>query len=259
MVRKIGAVVSILALSVMLLAVSSPAPAASVLDKSVIIVGTEGTYPPFQYYDENNVLTGFDVEMVYLIGEKLGREIEFVDMAFDGLIPALITNRIDMIAAAMNATAERSRVVDFSDVYQAADSALLVRTGDRSMNSPADMNGRAIGVQLGTTEDIFLTDSGFGADIRRYQRVNDAVRELLLDRIDGVLLDTPVANGYLESDRFEGYLEIAFKEMINDEDEGFSLAMRKNDGAFLEAVNNALRELNQSSELGALKDKYRLR
>ena len=259
MIRKIGTIVSIAALAFMFLAVSSPALAASVLDKRVIIVGTEGTYPPFEYYDENNVLTGFDVEMMYLIGEKMGREIEFVDMAFDGLIPALLTNKIDLIAAAMNATAERSRVVDFSDVYQIADGALLVRTGDYSMNSPADLNGKAIGVQLGTTEDVYLTDSGLGADIRRYQRVNDAVRELILDRIDGVLLDTPVANGYLESDRFEGYLKIAFKEMINDEEEGFSLALRKNDSAFLDALNNALRELDESSELGALKDKYRLR
>ena len=258
MKRKICAVVSLVALASVFLA-ASPAFAASVLDKNVIIVGTEGTYPPFEYYDENNVLTGFDVEMMDLIGGKLGIGIEFVDMAFDGLIPALITNKIDLIAAAMNATEERSRVVDFSDVYQIADGAILVKTGNRSMNSLADIRGKSIGVQLGTTEDMYLTDSGLGADIRRYQKVNDAVREVLLDRIDGVLLDTPVANGFLEHERFEGFLEIAFKEMINPPEEGFSLALRKNDSAFLEALNNALRELDESGELGALKDKYGLR
>jgi len=258
MLRKF-AVLSLVALMFACLTASSPALAASVLDKSVITVGTEGTYPPFEYYDENNVLTGFDIEMMYLVGGKLGLGIEFVDMAFDGLIPALITNKIDLIAAAMNATEERSRVVDFSDVYQIADGAILVKTGNRSMNSLADVRGKTIGVQLGTTEDMYLTDSGLGADIKRYQKVNDAVREVLLDRIDGVLLDTPVANGFLEHERFEGFLEIAFKEMINPPEEGFSLALRKGDSAFLDAINNALRELDESGELGALKDKYGLR
>ena len=257
MIRKIFAVVFLVTLAPVFFA--APPALASVLDKNVIMVGTEGTYPPFEYYDENNVLTGFDIEMMALIGEKIGREIQFVDMAFDGLIPALITSKIDLIAAAMNATPERNRVVDFSDVYQIADSAVLVNANDKSMSSPADLNGKNIGVQLGTTEDLFLSDANLGANIRRYQKVNDAVRELILGRIDGVLIDTPVANGFLESDRFEGFLEIAFKEMINDDEEGFSLALRKNDAAFLEALNNALRELNESGELGALKDKYRLR
>ena len=258
MTRKIAAVVSLFALISVFLVVS-PAFAASVMDKSVIIVGTEGTYPPFEYYDDNNALTGFDIELMDLIGGKIGRRIQVVDMAFDGLIPALITGKIDLIAAAMNATAERRRAVDFTDIYQIADGAVLTKAGNESIKSLADLNGKTIGVQLGTTEDLYLTDAGLGTIIKRYQKVNDAVRDVLLDRIDGVLLDTPVANGFLESERFEGFLAIAFKEMINTAEEGFSLALRKNDGQFLGALNNALRELDESGELDALKDKYHLR
>ena len=259
MIRKIAAVVSLVALMSVFLAVSPPAFAASVLDKKVITVGTEGTYPPFEYYDDSNALTGFDIELMDLIGAKIGREINMVDMAFDGLIPALITSKIDLIAAALNATTERRKVVEFTDVYQIADAAILTKAGNNSMKSMADLRGKAIGVQLGTTEDLYLTDAGLGANIKRYQKVNDAVREVILDRIDGVLLDTPVANGYLEHDRFEGFLEIAFKELINGPEEGFSLAIRKNDAPFLDALNKALRELDESGELDALKDKYGLR
>jgi len=258
MFRKIGAVAAFAALVFVSLAVS-PALAASVMSKSTIIVGTEGTYPPFEFYDENGVLTGFDIELAVMIGEKIGRGIEVVDMAFDGLIPALVTNKIDMIAAALNATAERLRVVDFSDVYQIADASVLVKTGDTSMSSMQDLAGKTIGVQLGTTEDYFLTNANLGAEVKRYQRVNDAVREVLLDRLDGVLMDTPVANDYMKSSRFEGFVEVAFKELINSPEEGFALALRKNDPAFLDALNDALRELDASGELDALKDKYGLR
>ncbi|MDR3076611.1 MAG: basic amino acid ABC transporter substrate-binding protein [Synergistaceae bacterium] len=236
-----------------------PVFAAPVLDKSVIIVGTEGTYPPFEFYDDSNALTGFDIELLALIGPKIGREIKFVDMAFDGLIPALITGKIDVIAAALNATEERRKVVDFTDVYQIADASVITKTGNDSIKSLADLKGKTIGVQLGTTEDLYLTDAGLGANVKRYQKTNDAVREVMLERIDGVLLDTPVANGYLANDRFAGFIEISFKEMINGPEEGFSLALRKGDPKFLDALNKALRELGESGELDALKEKYGLK
>jgi polar amino acid transport system substrate-binding protein len=249
--------VGFLIVTVMLLAAPS-AFAASALDKSVITAGTEGTYPPFEFYDDNNELAGFDVELMALIGPKIGHEIKFVDMAFDGLIPALITGKIDIVVAAMNATGERRKIVAFSDVYQVADASIVTKADNDSLRSLSDLNGRSIGVQLGTTEDLYLTNAGLGADVKRYQKTNDAVREVLLDRIDGVLLDTPVANGYLENDRFAGFIKIAFKDMINGPEEGFSLAVQKNDTQFLEALNNALRELENSGELEALRTKYRL-
>jgi len=249
--------VGFLIVTVLLLA-SSPAFAASVLDKSVITAGTEGTYPPFEFYDDNNELAGFDIELMALIAPKIGREVKFVDMAYDGLIPALITGKIDIAVAAINATEERRKIVDFSDVYQVADASIITKTGNNNLKSLPDLNGRSIGVQLGTTEDLYLTSANLGVNVKRYQKTNDAVREVLLDRIDGVLLDTPVANDYLENDRFAGFIKIAFKEMINGPEEGFSLAVQKNDPQFLEALNKALRELENSGELPALREKYRL-
>lgn len=234
--------------------------AASVLDKDVLTAGTEATYPPFEYYDEDNALTGFDVELLALIGPKIGREIKWVDMAYDGLIPALTTGKIDMAAAAINATAERREIVDFSDVYQVADASVAVKAGNKdSLRDLASLKGRAIGVQLGTTEDSYLTNSGLGADIRRYQKVDDAVNDVVLGRIDGVLLDSPVAISYVENEKFKGSLEISFKEMINGPEEGFSIAVPKGDTRFVEALNKALSELQASGELDALKEKYGLK
>jgi polar amino acid transport system substrate-binding protein len=237
----------------------SRAFAASALDKDVLTVGTEATYPPIEYYDENNVITGFDVELLALIGPKIGREIKFVDMAYDGLIPALVTGKIDMAAAAINATAERREIVDFSDVYQVADASIVVKADNKDLRDLASLKGRAIGVQIGTTEDSYLTNAGLGADIRRYQKVDDAVNDVSLGRIDGILLDSPVAISYVENEKFKGSIAVSFKEMINGPEEGFSLAVRKGDAQLVEALNKALRELQASGELDALKEKYGLK
>jgi polar amino acid transport system substrate-binding protein len=236
-------------------AVSSASGAA---DKEVVVVGTEGTYPPFEFYGSDNVLTGFDVELLALIGPKIGREVKFEDMAFDGLIPALLTGKIDIIAAALNATEERRKQVAFTDVYQIADASVVVKADDPTIKDIAGLKGKTIGVQLGTTEDLYLTNANLGVEIKRYQKTNDAIEEILLGRIDGALFDSPVANGYLDNERFKDKIKVAFKEMINGPEEGFSLAIRKDDLQLLDALNNALRELEKSGQLKALREKYRL-
>jgi polar amino acid transport system substrate-binding protein len=254
MFRKILAVTVI---GASLIAAVSPALGADA-EKNVIVVGTEGTYPPFEFYGPDNVLTGFDVELLTLIGPKIGREVKFEDMAFDGLIPALLTGKIDVIAAALNATEERRKQAAFTDVYQVADASVLVKADDGTITDFAGLKGKTIGVQLGTTEDLYLTNADLGVEIKRYQKTNDAVEEILLGRVDGVFFDSPVAVGYLDNERFKDKIKVAFKEMISGPEEGFSLAIRKEDPQLLEALNNALRELEKSGQLKALREKYRL-
>ena len=234
------------------------ASAASIMQNDVIRIGTEGTYPPFEFYDDSNNLIGFDIDLSKAIIEKLGKRAEVADMAFDGLIPALITGKIDLIAAAMNATAERRRRVDFSAVYQTPDAILLTKDGNTDINGLNSLSGKTIGVQLGTVEDIYLSESNLPIEIKRYQKTDDAVREVLLDRNDGVFLDTPVGNSYLASDRFKSFLKVAFKETIMAEEEGFAFAIRKGDAEFMNAFNAALKEMKNSGELQKIKEKYDL-
>ncbi|MDR3331873.1 MAG: transporter substrate-binding domain-containing protein [Synergistaceae bacterium] len=240
-----------------LFGLASAGVAASLIGKGELIVGTEGTWPPYEYYDEDNKLTGFDIELVYALGRQLGKKVTVVDMAFDGLIPALLTRKIDVIAAGMHSTAERKKRIDFSDVYSYADSALVVKYDNDSIESVDDMEGKVIGTQFGTTEDIFLSQRD-NIDIKRYQKAVDAVRDVMLDRNDGVLIGTVVARSYVESGSFKGGLKIAFRHDVDKPDEGFALALRKNDPQFLEAVNAALKELDNSGVLPALKVKYGL-
>jgi polar amino acid transport system substrate-binding protein len=223
----------------------------------VVTVGTEGTWPPYEYYDEAGNLTGFDIELMRAIGGMLGKEIKVVDMPFDGLIPALLTGKIDAIAACMNATAERKRTIDFSDVYIYSDATLITKADNKTLNRALDMNGRTIAVQLGTTQDIFVSDMpNVTIEIKRFRKTGDAVREVLLDRVDGFLVSTEVAKSFVASSQYQGDLKLAFRVSAEKPEEGFAIGVKKGDPEFLNAINGAMRELKASGALGELREKY---
>ena len=233
--------------------------AGSVMDKDVIRVGTEATYPPFEYRNKDNQVVGYDIDIATLIGEKIGKKVEIVDMAFDGLIPALMTGKIDMVAAGMTNTAERKKKVNFSNVYYDIENAFVVRADDDSIKSIEDLDGKIATVQIGTAQDTFVTKLGTAKEVKRFQKNDDALREVLLGRGDFTVLNLTVANSFLrESEAFKGKLKIGFRNFINKPGEGIALGLPKEDEAFLNAVNGALAEMEKSGELHELKVKYQI-
>lgn len=233
--------------------------AGSVMDKDVIRVGTEATYPPFEYRDKDNNVVGYDIDIANLIGEKIGKKVEIVDMAFDGLIPALMTGKIDMVAAGMTNTAERKKKVSFSNVYYDIENAIVTRADDESIKGLEDLKGKVATVQIGTAQDSFITKLGTSKEVKRFQKNDDALREVLLGRGDFTVLNLTVANTFLRnSEAFKGKLKIGFRHFINEKGEGIALGLPKDDEAFINAVNGALAEMEKSGELHELKVKYQI-
>jgi len=241
------------------LTVASVAFAGSVMEKDIIRVGTEATYPPFEFRNENNEITGFDIDLVKLIGEKMDKEIEIVDMAFDWLIPSLMTGKIDMVAAGITNTEKRKEKVSFSNVYYHIENAFVTKIDNEDINSLDDIAGKIATVQIGTAQDTFITELGTAAEIKRFQKNDDALREVMLGRGDFCVINLTVANSYLRNNEtFKGKLKIAVRNFINEPDEGIALAVPKGDAKFLEAVNAALAEIEESGELQNLKEKYQI-
>ena len=231
--------------------------AASVMDSDVIRVGTEATYPPFEYRNERNEIVGFDIDVVEAIARHLNKKLEVVDMSFDGLIPALMTGKIDLVAAGLTNTEERRKRVDFSTVYYNIENAFVVRMDDASINALEDLAGKIATVQIGTAQDTFITKSGLPAQIRRFQKNDDTLREVQLGRGDFSVLNLTVANAFLRNNKtFGEKLKIGFRNFIHKEGEGIALALPKGDQAFLDAVNTAIEAMKQDGEFDALKKKY---
>ena len=131
----------------------------------VLRMGTNATFPPYEYMDENNEVAGIDAEIAAAIADKLGMELEITDMAFESLIPALQAGTIDIVLAGMTVDPERAEQVNFTDTY--ATGVQVVIVPENSDIAPVeneegamevDLTGKTIGVQTGTTGDLYCTD-----------------------------------------------------------------------------------------------------
>ena len=226
---------------------------AAVLGSNTIIVGTESTYPPYEFRDEKNNLQGFDIELMETIAKKLGKKLEWVDMPFDSLIPSLLAKKIHIVAAGMSATPERAKRVAFSTPYEISMSTFIVQAKNNSMKELNDMKGKTIAVQLGTVQESF-SRSIEGAAVKTFQKFDDCVREVILGRADASLMDIPVAKKFLEQRDFEGEIAAAFKQEITGAGKAMAIHLEEKD--FLNAVNKALQEIIDSGELQDLQNKW---
>ena len=233
--------------------------AAGVLDKDVILVGTEATYPPFEYRNEKNQVVGYDIDVVEAIAKHLGKKVEIVDMSFDGLIPALMTGKVDLVAAGMTNTEERRKKVNFSSVYYDIENAFVVRADDSSITKLDDLKGKIATVQIGTAQDTFITNTGLPAEIKRFQKNDDALMEIKVGRGDFCVVNLTVANAFLRNNKtFEESLKIGFRNKIHREGEGIALGLPKGDDALLNAVNGAIETMKNNGEFDSIKKKYQM-
>nr|WP_321499629.1 transporter substrate-binding domain-containing protein [uncultured Dethiosulfovibrio sp.] len=228
----------------------------SAMDKDVLLVGTESTFKPFEFRNEANEIVGFDMDMISIIAEKLGKKVEVVDMAFDALIPSLLTGKIDIIAAGMSATPERGKRVAFSKVYYRTPDGFTVKADRDDISSIEDLKGKVAAVQLGTIQDAFLSKMD-GVEVKRYQKTDDAFREVLLGRADVACVDGTVTKDNLASNKdYTGKLKIAFFHPTSDN--GMALAMSLKDPLLLQKVDAVLAEILAVEEYQKLKDKWNI-
>ena len=175
---------------------------AMVADATLVTDGTlticsDIPYAPFEFEDDNNELTGFDVELVDAMAEEMNLQTEFLTTPFDGIIPALVAGNCDAIVSATTITDERSEQVLFSDPYFDADQSLLVTAeNEGTYASLGDLGGKNIGVQSGTTgADYAEENKPEGATIREYQGADDLFAAIVAGDVDAILQDFPV-NAY---------------------------------------------------------------
>ena len=155
-----------------------------------LIIGTDATYPPFEFVDETGQITGVDVAVGREIGKALGREVEFRNINFDGLITALRTGSIDLVISAMTATPERRKAIDFSEPYVKTGLAVLAAKGS-PIQSAADLKtpGRKIVVRLGTTGESWARANLKEAKIISLDADVSCVMEVVNANVDAWIYD----------------------------------------------------------------------
>lgn len=204
-------------------------------------IGTEPAFPPFEMRDEaTGNLIGFDIDLMKAVGEAAGREVEFIALPFDGLIPALQARTINGAISGMTITAERAQTIDFSRPYFKAGLAIAVRESDTEINSFESLANKRIAVQIGTTgaEQARLVD---GASVSTFDSAPLALQELLNGRVDAVVNDLPVTLFAINEANLQGVKIVG--ELLTEEYYGIALPKGTDD---LALINAALGDLIQS-------------
>ena len=215
----------------------------------VLVMATNAEFPPYEYHDGGDIV-GIDVEVAEAIAGKLGMTLEVEDIAFDSIIPELESGKADIGVAGMTVNEDRLKNVDFTDPYTTASQVIIVKE-DSDIAGPDDLKGKYIGVQLGTTGDIYASDyEADGSTIERYNKGFEAVQAMQQGKIDAVVIDQEPAKVFVSQN--EG-IKILDEALTVEE---YAIAVKKGNTELLDQVNGALAELKESGELQAIIDKY---
>ena len=219
-------------------------------------MGTNAAFQPYEYYDdESGDIIGIDAEVAALICEKLGYELEIVDMAFDSLIPALTSGKVDFVMAGMTVTEERKQSVDFTTSYAQGVQVVIVPEGS-DITSIDDLTAEGashkVGVQQGTTGDLYATwdiaDAGLGS-VEPYANGPDAVLALTSGKVDCVMIDNEPAKNLVAANEGLKILETPYTV------EDYAIAVAKG-SELTEKINAALEELIADGSVQAVIEKY---
>lgn len=244
--KKIFAVLFALAL-----AVSAAASA------ETLTMGSSIDFAPYEYYDDaTGEIVGIDVEIAQAVCEKLGCDLVIEDMQFDSIIAAVVSGKVDFGMSGFTITEERKQSVDFSTPYTATQQSIIVPE-DSAIASVDDLfdaeNAFAIGVQLGTTGDLYITDdvaaNGLSHSIERYNKAPDAIVALSSGKVDCVIIDEQVAVSFVEANEGLKLLDTAYAL------EEYAVCFAK-DSAIYADFNAALEELIEDGTVQAILDKY---
>lgn len=219
----------------------------------VIKIGLEDSFPPMEFRDSKNELKGFDIDMANAIGKKLGVKTQFVPTDFNGIILALKTGKFDAIISGLSITDERKKEIAFSDPYLMDSQIIIVKNGNTAIKSSADLKGKTIGVGLGTTSENVAAKMQGLKEVKKYDKTTEELQDLLIGRIDAVIVDEPVGRYYLSDKDKQGKYTVLSEKLTK---EPMGIGFKKDDKDLQSAVQKAVNDLKKEGELSKLSIKW---
>jgi polar amino acid transport system substrate-binding protein len=216
-------------------------------------IATNAEFAPMEFVDQSRNLTGFDIDLINAIAENQGFEIEFQNVAWDGIFAGLEAGQYDAIISSVTITDERRQTYDFSDGYFESNQAIVVPASNTDITDGPSLTGKRVGVQIETTGTFAVRD--LGVDPKQYDGPDLAFQDLVNGNLDAVVVDYPVAANYaLLAEQFKGRLKIA-SEIVTDET--FGLVVQKGDPkGLLPLFNAGLAAIRQSGQYDTIYEKW---
>ncbi|AVF04333.1 transporter substrate-binding domain-containing protein [Devosia sp. I507] len=219
--------------------------------KGTLTVGTLVDFPPFGLLDLNGQPDGYDPELARMLADRLGVELEIVPVSGPNRVPYLLSNRVDLLIAALGITAERAEQVDFSDP-SATVNQVVYAPKDMGLATLEDLSGRSIGVARGSAQDITLTASvPADATIQRFDDDPTTLQALLSGQVDTIAMSTLLIADIGKVANVEAFeIKFPIQTLVH------GIAMRKDNPELLDFVNTFLAEAKADGTLNEAHRKW---
>lgn len=218
---------------------------------------TEATYPPFEYIDGSGQIKGFDIDIAKALCQQIKAECTFTHQAFSSLIPSLKIGKFDALISALGITAERRKQVFFTEPYYEPSASFVAAL--KKHYQLADIMGKTVGVQQSSTFESYLREKyNHHITIKSYVSIQDAFLDLISERVDIVIADTPIAQAWLNEKNNKEQYSIISKPIIDAQyfGLGYGIAVRQDNRELLNTLNQALTEIKKNGQYKKITDQY---
>ena len=223
---------------------------AKVKEEGTLVIGTEGTYPPFTFHDASGELTGFDVEIAREVAERLGVEAEFLETQWDAMFAGLDAGRFDMVANQVGINPERQESYEFSDPYITSTAVLVVAEDNTDIKTFEDLDGKLSAQSL--TSNYAETATSYGAELEGVEGFNQAIELLNSGRVDATVNDNLTVLDFLK-ERPDAKVKVV--DESGDAAQS-ALLFRKDSGAIVDEANKALAAMIEDGTYDEISEKW---
>lgn len=224
---------------------SEPADSGGEIQK--LVVGTDATYAPMEYMDDSGEIVGIDIDIVNAIAEEVGIEVEFKNIGWDPLFPAVKNGEVDFAVSSITITEEREEEFDFTDPYYTANQLILVPE-DSDISSFADLKDKKVSVQINTTGHIVVKElqGETSTNIVAAETMPLAISEMINGNADASVGDNSTVNEYIKNNP---NVEVTTIEDSSFEKEYYGLMVKKGNTEVVELLNEGIQKLKENGKL----------
>lgn len=218
----------------------------------VLRVGTNPDFAPFEFQEKDKKeFSGFDMDLIRALGKQAGYEVQISSLAFDGLLPALMSGNIDVAISGMTITPARAEKILFSEPYYKSGLSIIVKSDNTKINNVKDLEGKKIAVQIGTSSAMAAKKIA-NSTVREFNTVSEVFLELRNGGVDAAINDLPVNQYYIKQAPNSGLKLVG--GILAAEDYGIAFA--KNNTEAQKKINTALNELKKNGEYDKIYEKW---
>lgn len=214
--------------------------------EKVLRVGSDLNYPPFEF-EENGKPTGFDMQLIEAVADRMGAKVEVENITFSDLIAAVKDNKVDAVISGMEGTDARAKDLTFSDPYfDKAGYSILARADDEAVSGWEDLKGKVVGTQAGTRHTEISVDVG-AERVQSFDQKENVIKALKDGTVEAAVLDTPVAMYYAKHD---SGLKLAGEPKLSEK--GLVIVVKKGNTELQKEINAALKSLREDGTYDSL-------